>query len=181
MRETAANYFVEMGYGVEHKYPFILADWADRPNNIIVREVVDHVDELRRRREAAGEMFALNNYIHHGLSSQGMLFIFIGHLIVRRDLDLLKTIFGRLSVEWPKGQLEAILEFEDRDVFNENSGQPTSIDLDTTDEADNPFVFAEFKFTQEVVAAIKTSGHHSWIGEFERKYRLLSPIHVEEH
>jgi hypothetical protein len=28
---------------------------------------------------------------------------------------------------------------------------------------------------QEVVAAIKASGRHPWIGEFERKYGLVGP------
>ena len=149
MRETATTYFAEMGYEVDNKYPFIVADWDDWPKNIIVPAVVDYIDEVRRRREAASEGFALHKYIHHGLSSQAMLFNLIGPLIVRRDLDLLKAIFGRRELEWPDGDIGAILEFEKREIFNEDSGQPTSIDLVLTDEIDDPFVFIEFKFTED--------------------------------
>lgn len=149
MRQTAADYFAQKGWPMDAKYPFILSEWSDWPRNIILPEVVDYINELRKRREEAGEGFALHKYIHHGLSSQAMLFNLIGPLIVRRDLALLETVFGRQGLEWPTGQIEAILEYEDRAIFNEDSGQPTSIDLVLTDEKDDPFVFVEFKFTED--------------------------------
>jgi POLQ-like helicase len=86
-----------------------------------------------------------------------MLFNLIGPLIVRRDLALLVTGFGRQGLEWPAGRIEAILEYEDRSVFNEDSGQPTSIDLVLTDEQNEPFVFVEFKFAEEGLAAALSS------------------------
>ena len=58
-----------------------------------------------------------------------MLFNLIGPLIVRQDLSHLKIAFEKNNISWPEGQLKANLEFEDRNIFNEDAGQPTSIDL----------------------------------------------------
>lgn len=147
MRDTAARYFDEKGWPVDAKYPFILAEWSDWPRNIILPEVVDYINEIQQRHEATG--FALHKYIHHGLSSQAMLFNLVGPLIIEHDLALLKVIFGQQGLTWPDGRIEAVLEFENREIFNEDSGQPTSIDLVLTDEKEGPFVFIEFKFTEE--------------------------------
>jgi hypothetical protein len=148
MRKTASQYFAERNLPVDSKYSFILAEWSDWPRNIILPGVVDYINEVRKRREAAGAGFALHKYIHHGLSSQAMLFNLIGPLIVDRDLELLESVFGQQGLEWPSEQIDAVLEFENRSIFNEDSGQPTSIDLVLTGPDDNPFVFVEFKFTE---------------------------------
>jgi hypothetical protein len=150
MRAVATRYFAEKGYPLDAKYPFILANWSDWPSNIILPVVVDYINEVRRRREAAGAGFALHKYIHHGLSSQAMLFNLIGPLIVHDDLQILTEDpvgLGDLR-GFRTGEINAIIEFENRAIFNEDSGQPTSIDLVLTDEQDDPFVFVEFKFTE---------------------------------
>jgi hypothetical protein len=134
---------------VDAKYDFILDDWHNWPRNIILDEVVDYIKEVKRERDAKGQGFALHKYIHHGLSSQAMLFNLIGPLIVREDLSLLDAALGGEGLVWPEGCINALLEFEDRAVFNEDAGQPTSMDLVLTNADDQPFVFIEYKFSEE--------------------------------
>jgi len=42
-----------------------------------------------------------------------------------------------------------MFEYEDRNIFNENSGQPTSIDLVVLDTCDRPKIFIESKFVEQ--------------------------------
>ena len=120
MRQTAANYLAEKGWPVDTRYDFILAEWSDWPRNIILPEVVEYIKHVRRVRESKGEGFALHKYIHHGLSSQAMLFNLIGPLIVRRDhnwaenstlAELRDTLLPKLiSGELPVSEAEKLAE-----------------------------------------------------------------------
>jgi len=58
-----------------------------------------------------------------------MLFNLVGPLIVRQDLSPLEIAFKRNNIFWLEEKLKASLEFEDRRIFNEDAGLPTSIDL----------------------------------------------------
>jgi len=42
-----------------------------------------------------------------------------------------------------------MFEYEDRKIFNEDSGQPTSIDLVVLDANDQPMIFIESKFVEQ--------------------------------
>ncbi|MBU4216210.1 MAG: hypothetical protein KJ792_16360 [Actinobacteria bacterium] len=129
MRNTAAEYFAKKGYEVDKKYPFILADREDWEKNIILPPVAERIKKTKDMKEADGKPFPLSKYIHHGLSSQPMLFNLVGPLVVSNDLDPLRLALESVGAEWPEGDVEALFEVEDRDVFNEQTPQPTSIDL----------------------------------------------------
>jgi hypothetical protein len=130
LRRAAAEWFAARGYPVHQKMPYLLASWEDWQNNIILPEVATYIVEERALRSKK-KGFPLHKYIHHGLSSQAMLFNLVGPLIVRQDLSPLEIAFKRNNIFWPEEKLKASLEFEDRRIFNEDTGQPTSIDLET--------------------------------------------------
>ena len=127
--------------------PYLLARWEDWPNNIILPEVAAYIAKERERRSTIKGL-PLHKYIHHGLSSQAMLFNLVGPLILPQDMTPLEIAFKRNNIPWPEGQLNASLEYENRSVFKEDVGQPTSIDLIVQDESSKPGVFIEAKLVE---------------------------------
>ncbi len=141
MRVHAEAWFRRRGFATLPAYPYILAQHGAWSQNIILPEVATYISEQR-----AG--FPLHKYIHHGLSSQAMLFNLIGPLIVRGDLAPLHAVLTRHAVTMPEGPLKGVLEYEDRSVFREDTGQPTSIDLMLHDAGGAASVFIESKFVE---------------------------------
>ena len=129
LRQAANNWFAEHKCTVHPTYAYRLAKWDDWPSNIIVNEVTKYIDNIRKERAALGQGFPLHDYVHHGLSSQALLFNLIGPLIIRNDLEPLRAVVHSSNLVWPGANQQVIFEYEDRSVFNEDSGQPTSIDL----------------------------------------------------
>ena len=148
LRRTAANWFKERDLSVSRKYPFILAERDMWPKNIIDPQVVELIEQACVDRKRAGRNFPLHKYIHHGCSSQAMLFNLIGPLVVRNDLEPLRQVFERQHVTWPDDVTGASFEFDDRTVFNEEAAQPTSIDLTLDDKESKPRVFIEAKLVE---------------------------------
>jgi hypothetical protein len=70
-------------------------------------------------------------------------------LIVAKDLDPLRQAFTRQGIAWPEGEVSASFEYEDRAVFNEDTGQPTSIDLGLKDSSGQPRLFVEGKLVEK--------------------------------
>jgi hypothetical protein len=136
VHKAASEWFLVRGYETNPKYPYILP------------EVSQFVRERSEKQRADGKNFPLHKYLHHGLSSQALLFNLIGPLLARRDLAPLQNVLKRRGVEWPGENADAILEFEDRKVFNEGRGQPTSIDLAISSHDDAPPIFIEAKFVE---------------------------------
>jgi hypothetical protein len=149
IRRAAALWFAERGHKVSARYSYLLADWNDWPSNIICPEVVAMIQSERQRREARQEGFPLHKYIHHGLSSQAMVFNLIGPLMARNDVAALRSAFVEQGLPWPEGTATADFEFEDRGVFREDTGQPTSIDVVIRDAAGLPVLFVESKFVEK--------------------------------
>jgi len=107
---------------------YCLKSHDDWKHNIILEEVARYVQN-EHTRNLGKESFPLHKYLHHGLSSQAMVFNLVGPLIVREDLEPLKVVIERLGVSGSKNLTSAEFEYADRNIFNEDSGQPTSIDL----------------------------------------------------
>ena len=149
MRECATRWFLKRGYPVQRKYPFILQSRDDWRSNIILTEVTDYIEQVRDERTRRKESFPLHQYIHHGLSSQAMLFNLVGPLVVRDDLNAMCEAFIAAGSEWPRGPVTAYLELEDRDVFNEHQAQPTSIDLAIGSEGGSYSIFVEAKLVEQ--------------------------------
>jgi hypothetical protein len=147
LRRVAAEWFQSKGYPIHRRYPFILDEWDNWKRNIILPEVAEYIDAERETRQADGEGFPLHKYIHHGLSSQAMVFNLIGPLIVRGDYEPLRQAVKDKGLPWPGGAVSGRFEVEDRTVFNENYGQPTSIDLMIQGES-GPTLYVESKLVE---------------------------------
>lgn len=140
IRRAAISWFDTHGVQVNRRQPFILAHRDDWVNNIIVPEVATYIEnELKSHPE-----FQLHKYIHHGLSSQALLFNLIGPLVVSNDFEPLFTLFQHA----PVNQLSAEFEYNDRSIFNEVNGHPTSIDLLLRDNG-KPLYCIEAKFSEK--------------------------------
>lgn len=148
VHQVASEWFLARDCETNPKYPYILADWEDWPSNIILPEVSQFIQDKSVQQRKDGNNFPLHKYLHHGLSSQALLFNLIGPLLTRRDLTALQKVLKRKGIEWPGDGADAILEFEDRDVFHERQGQPTSLDLVITSREGAPRLFIEAKFTE---------------------------------
>lgn len=147
LRDKLKQYFKNNNVTVSKECPYILAKYSDWPKNIIHPEVVNYINGIRADRKNNKKPFPLHNYIHHGLSSQAFLFNLIGPLIIEKRFDVLKKILKAAGSN-PKGEVSSVeLEVEDRKVFWEKSGQPTSIDLVIYTDLEEKY-FIEFKFTE---------------------------------
>ena len=148
MRETATRWFDGKSLPRDPKYSFILDKWENWSSNLILPEVADYIRRHKTTCENEGKPFPLHKYLHHGLSSQAMAFNLVGPLIVRHDYVPLLSALRSVGVECDKPLADAVFEFEDRAVFNEDSGQPTSIDIALRDATGRPFVFIESKMME---------------------------------
>ncbi len=148
MRKVATEWFASKELEVQKKYSFILSEWKDWPNNIILAEVSEGIQQEQEKRVSAGEGFPLHKYLHHGLSSQAMLFNLIGPLVIRDDIDTLQPLFEAKGIQWPRGVTTSRFEDEDRTVFNEEYGHATSIDLALSGEAGSQPIFIESKLVE---------------------------------
>ena len=149
LQETAASWFKAHNYATHSRYPYILADRERWQENIILPQVAAYVAQIKQEREKDKKIFPLHKYVHHGLSSQAMLFNLVGPLIVRNDFAPLADAFEKAGIPFPAGTVSVELEIEDRRVFNEDAGQPTSIDLVIRSAADAPALFIESKLVEK--------------------------------
>jgi len=129
LRKSNANWFAERAYAVNSRMSYLLESWEDWPKNIILPEVAHFIQAEQKLRNNLGERFPLHRYIHHGLSSQAMLFNLIGPLVVQGNLTPIKLALEEGGIFWPPEAVNPIFEVENRKIFNEDTGQPTSIDL----------------------------------------------------
>ncbi len=146
LRSAATEWFKANDFTVHSKMSYCLDTLDNWANNMVLPEVADYIEDFKSQCEKAGKPFPLHKYAHHGLSSQAMVFNLVGPLITRNDLspliELLKS--KGVSGDFKKAQFE----YEDRNVFNEDSGQPTSIDLVLFDAEGRPKVFIESKLVE---------------------------------
>lgn len=146
LQHVAAGWFDDQGFEVNDRYPYILADPADWPSNMIEPGIAAYIKE-RRDERGPHDAFPLHKYVHHGLSSQAALFNLVVPMILRNDLGPLKCALAHAGPSWPSGKVLVELEHEDRETFNEDSGQPTSIDLVVKGEDGSP-LFIESKLSE---------------------------------
>lgn len=76
-----------------------------------------------------------------------MLFNLVGSMLGRGDIRPLKQALVELGLPWPEGNI-VMLEYMDRDVFNERQVQPTSIDLVIGDPHQSGALFIECKLVE---------------------------------
>ena len=147
LRLNSKNYFLNKKLSVSKKYPYILSSWHDWPENIVDNRVVEYINNVKEARRRNKEPFPLHKYLHHGLSSQAMLFNLLGPLVVGGRFDVIDEILKIAGVK-SQGKVTTVeFEIEDREVFNEKQAQPTSVDLVIYSDAGEKY-FCEFKFTE---------------------------------
>ncbi len=149
LRIAASNWYVRKGYPSHPRMAYCLKNWSDWRSNIILDEVSNYIEQFKDNCEKEGKPFPLHKYIHHGLSSQAMAFNLIGPLITRDDYEPIIQLLKRKNLQIAASIASASFEFEDRDVFNEDTGQPTSIDIVLKDQHESPRVFIESKLVEK--------------------------------
>jgi len=149
LRIAASKWFKNKGYSTNPRMPYCLSNWDEWKKNIILEEVGSYIEEIKEKCEKMGKPFPLHKYIHHGLSSQAMAFNLVGPLITRNDLDPVLQLLSNNGVGMYSSTISAEFEYEDREVFNEDSGQPTSIDIVLKDINTKPIVFIESKLVEK--------------------------------
>lgn len=147
LRIAAEKYFKKNSYNTHPKMPYCLDEWKNWKNNIIVEEVYNYILNNRKHAASNNNSFPLHKYVHHGLSSQAMIFNLIGPLIVMNHYEPLIKVFEKGGVTMsPDSYVE--FEYEDRSVFNEGNGQPTSLDLVVKNAVGTPYLFIESKLVE---------------------------------
>ena len=147
LREAAEKWFNAHDKEIRGKMKYCLATHKMWAENIICREVEDYIrneQEVNRGKSP----FILHKYVHHGLSSQAMAFNLLGPLVVRKDFAPLEAALAKIGIEWSEGENpEARFEYDERNVFKEDVGQPTSIDFYL--EGKGGKLFIEVKLTEK--------------------------------
>jgi hypothetical protein len=128
--------------------PFCLAAWRDWKNNIILHDVAEYIEIQSEDAKIRKKPFPLHKWLHHGTSSQAMAFNLVGPLIVRRKYEPLSDVLKSKNIPGANDITEACFEYEDRDVFREYTGQPTSIDIVLKNSNGDPRIFIESKFEE---------------------------------
>jgi hypothetical protein len=149
LQNASAAWFRDRQFQTHHKTPYCLSRWSDWGNNIILKEAMEYIQNFKAECESQGRPFPLHKYAHHGLSSQAMTFNLIGPQITRNDYSSLIQLLQRKGVSGVSQIDHAYFEYEDREVFNEDAGQPTSIDIVLEDSAKNPIIFIESKLAEQ--------------------------------
>ncbi len=165
MERAAASWFRSRGLSVRARTPYVLNERGDWKDNLILPDLAPLIEGQR-----AG--FPLHKWVHHGLSSQAMLFNLLLPLIDRDAVEDLRMAFP--GIPWPQ-DATLRLEVEDRTVFAENRGQPTS--LDASIEGGGAPLFIEAKLVEQEfggcsqVAGGECDGRNPWADH------ALCPLH----
>lgn len=145
LEKSSSDWFLKMGFPTREKQPYILRHKTDWRKNIILPEVFDYILESKRNRNYP---FPLHPWLHHGLSSQAMIFNLIGSLVVKNSLGILRETFEEAGVVWP-AQISGEFEYQNPLVFNELQSQPTSLDFVIKDQTNEPKILIEAKLVEK--------------------------------
>ena len=148
LRQAATAWFLERAYTTDEKRPYCLDKWDNWRKNIILPEVADYIAETKKMCNGQSKPFPLHKFIHHGLSSQAMIFNLLGPLVVKNDIAPLLEACKAADVAWAGNFVQPEFEYEDRDIFGEDTGQPTSIDFVLKDQSGRPNIFIESKLVE---------------------------------
>lgn len=144
--KIAAAWFQQKNFSTHPQYSFILKDIKAWRNNIILPEVADYIETVKADYESKGIPFPFHKYVHHGLSSQAMLFNLLGDSARKIDVTFFKDLFSL-----PETSIEAdsqiLFEYSDRQTFNELQSQPTSFDFAIKNKS-GKHIFVEAKYIE---------------------------------
>lgn len=148
LRRASALWFQNKQLKTHQKMDYCLSQWSDWSDNLILDEVAGYLQKYRDNCVKQGNPFPLHKYAHHGLSSQTMAFNLIGPQITRNDYTSLIEVLRSKDIDIASQVASASFEYEDRKIFNEDVGQPTSIDIVLNDSTGNPIIFIESKLAE---------------------------------
>lgn len=155
-KETAAAawFAAQDDTRVSPKTRYVLARRADYDKNFLAATRSEILTQTCGA-EPEHRVEPLHKWIHHGLSSQALLFNLVAPLMARDDVGALAPAFESVGVSVPNPPT-ARLEYDDRAVFREKQSQPTSIDLVVQQETADPdappppgSIFVECKFVEQ--------------------------------
>ena len=148
LRNAATAWFSKQGYAVTSRMAYCLADRGDWTKNVVDTKAVQYITNAVAARRADKTPFPLHKYVHHGLSSQALLFNLVGPLAARGDYAPLRSAVEAVGVRWPESGEDVAFEYEDRSIFNEQQVQPTSIDLVIGDPSKSGALYIECKLVE---------------------------------
>ena len=149
LQNASAAWFKNKQLQTRPRMPYCLSKWDDWGSNIILREVAEYIQNYKARCANQGKPFPLHKYVHHGLSSQAMTFNLIGPQITRNDYSSLIRVLETKGISSASQIDHGCFEYEDREVLNEDAGQPTSVDVVLHDASGNPVIFIESKLVEQ--------------------------------
>ena len=177
LRKSTSEWFSQKGFVTRQRTPYILSERAKWQNNIILNEVVQYIVNAKQRCGDKRKPFPLHKYLHHGLSSQAMGFNLVAPLVTRSNLAPLLNVLQEAGVNVTTKNLTATFEYEDRTVFNEDSGQPTSIDIVLEDDCETPFIFIESKFVEKEFGGCSVLSNGDCSGQNPSEYNDKCYLH----
>ena len=146
VEKYATKYFYMKGYSVSGKSKYILDKRDNWYRNIIVDSVYQYIVGAKDEAKINKVSFPLHKYIHHGLSSQAMLFNLFGEPLIKKDYTFFQDVFQFSDILIDE-DYELKFEYYNRETFNEKAQQPTSFDFavfDSTGGRKNIFVEAKY-------------------------------------
>lgn len=148
VEKYAKGYFSKRGLPVQDKYQYILKDHLNWTSNIIESSVANDIKKQKLDAEANKVSFPLHKYLHHGLSSQAMLFNLFGEAQLKNDYAFFQDVF-QFSDIVIDSRYKLKFEHYDRVTFNERQQQPTSFDFAIVDETKScKSIFIEAKYVE---------------------------------
>ena len=102
LKQAAVRWFAAKGYPVNPRQRYILDAWDNWHGNIILPEVANYIDHQIADRDQRSEGFALHRSVHHGLSSQALLFNLVGPLVTCGDFEPLRAAFEEARLVCPQ-------------------------------------------------------------------------------
>lgn len=126
--KVATDWFMEKGFKVKDKYSYILDKKENWRNNILLNSVYTYIENEKANAKKDNRPFPIHGFIHHGLSSQAMLFNLFGESVINKDINLFQELFNFKDV-YINDDSSISFEYCDRKTFNEVQQQPTSFDF----------------------------------------------------
>lgn len=147
LRISSSKWFQSKNRDVHPNMDYCLPEFSDWPKNIILESVATYIQDEKDKAKKAKDAFPLHRYLHHGLSSQALAFNLIGPLIIYNDYKPLENALG-FSIFNNEPISKVTFEYDNRNTFNEDTGQPTSFDIAVFGEGKDPTVLIESKLTE---------------------------------
>lgn len=146
--KIATQYFTNKGFQVQPKKTYSLSGRTEWSKNIILESVYQYIDVKKSEAKDNKDAYHLHKDLHHGLSSQAMLFNLFGDAVVKKDYKFFQEVFQSTGIQIDS-KYELKFEHCDRKTFIEKTQQPTSFDFAVYDKTGiHKNIFVEAKYVE---------------------------------